>query len=90
MRHKRHATKKTGSQMLSQPDLTERAVEVLGRVLLVRGAAHDPFSRPASRFAGAREAAPISALWCRVAISERAYPHISQRDIMHAAICDSR
>jgi hypothetical protein len=31
-----------GSEMLSQPELTEHAVSVLGRILLRRGAAHDP------------------------------------------------
>jgi Mycothiol maleylpyruvate isomerase N-terminal domain len=33
----------TSSELLSQPDLTEHAVGELGRILLLRGAAHDPF-----------------------------------------------
>ena len=33
----------TSIELLSQPELTEHAVGVLGRVLLVRGAGHDPF-----------------------------------------------
>jgi hypothetical protein len=32
-----------GTELLAQPDLTEHAVSVLGRVLVVRGAQHDPF-----------------------------------------------
>jgi mycothiol maleylpyruvate isomerase-like protein len=31
-----------GSELLSQPELTAHAVGVLGRILLLRGAAHDP------------------------------------------------
>src|ERR1700722_2488682 len=31
-----------GTELLSQPELTEHAVGVLGRILLLRGAAHDP------------------------------------------------
>jgi len=31
-----------GTDLLSQPELTEHAVGVLGRILLLRGAAHDP------------------------------------------------
>jgi hypothetical protein len=33
----------TGTELLSQPELTEHAVDVLGRILLLRGAARDPF-----------------------------------------------
>jgi hypothetical protein len=32
----------TSTELLSQPELTEHAVGVLGRILLLRGAAHDP------------------------------------------------
>jgi hypothetical protein len=34
----------TSIELLSQPELTEHAVSVLGRILLLRGAQHDPFS----------------------------------------------
>lgn len=33
----------TSAELLSQPELTEHAVGVLGRILLLRGTAHDPF-----------------------------------------------